>query len=202
MDDNASGALGSRSETQTMSDPEQFGAEEGTSAFSDFCYIADERDIARWESAFPVAYRLYWVMRDAMAEQDGKRNRRHHAAAVFAVHDSFPSKPERERLGLPATTEELATLLGVSSRLLRGHRQRYAGIFATTRHALRESFLGGYYGRVYEALGETAATTGRDGAADRRLFMQLTGDLVERHDMTSGNKPISFVVEERLDAPG
>lgn len=167
--------------------------EKETSESSEFAYMADETAVSKWQAAFPAAYRLYWILRAAMEEQDGRCNKRQHDAAVFAVHESFPGKPERARLGLPPTTEELADLLGISSRHLRNHRQRYAEIFETTRQTLRESFLSSYYGAVYEALGQTAATVGREGAADRRLFVQLTGDLVERADLTSDG--------ERIEAP-
>lgn len=153
-----------------------------------------ETAIAAWADAYPAAHRVYWVVRAELEEADGGNRAHHHRVAVLCIHDAFGSKPERGRLGLPATAQALAALLGVSDRVLRKYKTRYADIFEASRATLRETFIAHYYGRVFEALGETAATEGRDGAADRRLFMQLAGDLVERVDATTKGGKIEGAV--------
>ena len=155
---------------------------------------ADETAVSAWANDYPAAHRAYWTLRAALEETDGGNRAHHHRVAVLCVHDAFQSKPERMRLRLPATALELAALLGVTDRVLRKYRVKYRPVFETTRATVRESFIAGYYGRVFEALGETAATQGRDGAADRRLFMQLAGDLVERVDATSKGEKLESVV--------
>jgi hypothetical protein len=137
----------------------------------------DETAVTTWADSYPAAHRVYWQIRASLQERDGRSRAHHHRIAVLAIHDAFPSRPDRARLGLPATALELAALLGVTDRVLRKYKVDYAAIFNTTRATIRDTFLSVYYGRVFEALGETAATQGRDGAADRRLFVQLTGDL-------------------------
>lgn len=180
-----------------MSEPKPVYTEVQNSDCSDFAvapFAGDETAVAAWALAYPVAHRVYWTMRAALDEADGGNRPHHHRVAVLCIHDAFGSKPERTRLGLPATALELAALLGVTDRVLRKYRRKYSSVFETTRYTLRQAFIGGYYGRVFEALGETAATQGRDGAADRRLFMQLAGDLVERVDATSKGEKLEGVV--------
>lgn len=153
----------------------------------------EETAVAQWEAAYPAAFRIYWTIRAAMEEEDGSRKAAHHRAALLCIHDAFPSKPDRRRLGLPDTILELAALLGVSDRVMRNYRSKYAAVFATTYQTVRKSFLDVYYGRSLEAMGETAAMVGREGNADRRLLFDMRGDLVGRVDMTSGG--------ERIEAP-
>lgn len=157
----------------------------------------EETAVSAWELSYPVAHRVYWQIRGALQESDGRERPHHHRVATLAIHEAFPGKPDRARLGLPATARELASLLGVSERALRGYRANYRPVFDTTRNTVREAFISGYYGRVFEALGETAATIGRDGSADRRLFMQLAGDLIDRTDITTGGQAITYITENR-----
>lgn len=164
---------------------------------------ADETAVSAWEVNHPTAYRIYWTLRDAMREQDGKDGKPgkpkaiHHRAAILAIHDNFGSKGERDRLGLPATILELAAALGVSDRALRNTRETYSAIFATTQQTVSKAFIASYYGRVYEALGQTAVMVGREGTQDRKLFVQLAGDLVERTDVTTQGGAISYITENR-----
>jgi len=158
---------------------------------------ADETAVNAWEVSHPTAYRIYWTLRAAMQEQDGKSKPVHHRAAILAIHDNFGSKAERERLALPGTVNELAAALGCSDRALRNARETYAAVFSTTRETVRSAFISGYYGRVYEALGETAVMVGREGTQDRKLFVQLAGDLVERTDVTTQGGAISYITENR-----
>ena len=160
----------------------------------------DETAVTTWAESYPVAHRVYWTIRAALEEKDGQSRPHHHRIAVLAIHDAFPSKPERARLGLPATVKELAVLLGVTDRVLRKYKVNYAAVFNTTRQTVRESFIAGYYGRVFEALGETAATVGREGAADRRLFAQLAGDLVEQSRITLDVSNLSDEELNELDS--
>lgn len=164
---------------------------------------ADETAVSAWESTHPAAYRIYWTIRAAMESQDGRKLATHHRAALLAIHESFPSKTDRQRLGLPSTILELADMLGVSDRALRNAREKYQAIFATTQATISTSFIGTYYSRVYEAIGETAVIVGKEGHADRKLFVQLAGDLVERADVTSGGEklaaPITYITENRGD---
>lgn len=156
---------------------------------------ADESAISAWADDYPAAHRVYWTLRAALEETDGGNRAHHHRVAILAIHDAFGSKIERARLRLPATALELAALLGVTDRVLRKYRVRYQSVFETTRATVRESFIAGYYGRVMEQLGESAATIpGKDGSADRRLFIQLAGDLVERVDATSKGEKLESVV--------
>jgi len=156
---------------------------------------ADETAVSAWANDYPAAHRAYWTLRAALEETDGGNRAHHHRVAVLCVHDAFQSKPERMRLRLPATALELAALLGVTDRVLRKYRVKYRPVFETTRATVRESFIAGYYGRVMEQLGESAAMIpGKDGAADRRLFIQLAGDLVERVDATSKGEKLESVV--------
>jgi hypothetical protein len=155
-----------------------------------------ETAVSAWETSYPIAHRVYWHIRTALQESDGRARAHHHRVAVLAIHEPFPGKPDRARLGLPATAKELAGLLGVSDRALRNYRTTYRNTFETTRATVREAFIGGYYGRVFEALGETAATIGRDGAADRQLFMKLAGDLVDKSEVKLTMDPSSLSDEE------
>lgn len=164
---------------------------EKASALSAFS--GGEAGVAGWAERFPVAHRVYWQMRAALKERDGRSSVTHHRAAVLAIHEAFESKPERDRLGLPATQEDLADLLGVSARSLRRYREKYGDLFATTRNTVREQFIGHYYGRVFEALGESAATSDYQHSSDRRLFFQLSGDLTSRVDVTSQGERVEGV---------
>lgn len=170
---------------------------------SDF---SKEIGVGGWETTYPAAYRVYWTIRAAMEAQDGKKKATHHRAAILAIHESFPSKDERDRLGLPGTILELADMLGVSDRALRNARDKYRTIFNTTQATISSSFIGAYYSRVYEAIGETAVMVGRDGHADRKLFVQLAGDLTEKVDMTSGGEkieaPVIYIPDNERDDAG
>jgi len=175
--------------TQTM--PEIKSSES-----SDCSYNGTETAVSEWHERFPAASRVYWIVRSALAETDKKNKSHHHRVAVLAIHDSFPSKPERARLGLPATALELAGLLGVSDRVLRKYKGRYPAIFSATRQTLRDSFLGEYYGRVYEAMGETAVIVGKEGNSDRRLFLQVVGDLGPSGDEESPLHTVGMTLDE------
>lgn len=140
----------------------------------------DSNAVTAWAAAHPAAYRVYWLVRAALEDKDGKTRATHHRVAILLIHDAFGSKPERARLGLPATALELASMLGVTDRALRQYRYRYASIFGVARAMLKEAFITHYYGQVFEALGETALRLGPQGAADRRLFMQLANELTDR----------------------
>lgn len=144
----------------------------------------EESLAAQWEEANPMASRIYWTIRANLEERDGGVKKHHHRVAVVAIHDSFPAKSERARLGLPVRITELAGALGVTDRVLRGYREKYRDVFGATRGTILNSFVNTYYGRVLETLGESAVVPGRDGAADRRLFLQIAGELVERQDVT------------------
>lgn len=169
----------------------------------DTAVAANNDTVAAWEQAYPAAHRVYWIVRAALEERDGQRKTAvHHRAAILAIHDSFPGKADRARLGLPATQRQLAVLLGVATRTLRKYRKTYTAVFAATRGTLRDSVLGAYYGRVYEALAESAMIHGREGAADRRLFTQVAGDLTEKHDLTSAGEkmePAATATAELID---
>lgn len=151
-----------------------------------------ENNIELWEKTHPVAYQIYWALRDALEDQDGKKKGHHHRVALLAIHDSFSSKTERARLQLPATTLELAALLGVSARTMRTYRHSYPTLFATTQNTMQQAFIKHYYGRVYETMGESAITLeGRHSGSDRRLFVQLAGDLVDRSEISGpGGGPV------------
>jgi len=167
----------------------------------DTAAAADEATIAAWESSFPAAHRLYWIARAALQDGDPQKRVRtyHHRVALLTIHDAFPSKPERARLGLPATVKELAALLGVTDRSMRAYRTQYSDIFGATLKTMETVFLDQYYGRVMEALGETAATIGREGAHDRVTFLKMRKVLVDRTDVTSDNRPIQYIIENRGD---
>ena len=167
----------------------------------DTAVSADLAAVSQWQESHPVASEIYWVIRSALVEADGGKRSHHHRAAVYFIHNSFPSKPERARLGLPITALELAELLGVGDKTLRNYRDNYPEIFSATQQTMQQSFLRHYYGRVYEALGETAIIIGKEGTADRRLFAQIVGDL---GPSGSGDEPInvqliSYIKENRPD---
>ncbi len=156
----------------------------------------EESLAAGWEESFPMAGRLYWTIRAALEERDGGVKKHHHRVAVVAIHDSFASKSDRARLGLPVKMNDLAGSLGVSDRILRGYREKYRDVLAATRGTMLNTFVNTYYGRVLESLGESAAMPGRDGTADRRLFLQMAGELVEQQEVTMKGGAM-YILENR-----
>lgn len=158
-----------------------------------------ETAVSQWADTHPAAYRIYWSIRNELLEQDGKKRAHHHRVAMMCIHDAFPSKPERARLGLPSTVLELAALLGVSDRVMRRYRHKYPAVFSATTQTMRDTFLDVYYGRSLEAMGETAATVGREGNADRALLFKMRGDLTDNINLTVDVSNLSDEELEQLD---
>jgi hypothetical protein len=81
------------------------------------------------EKNHTVALRLYWDVRHRLRVIDGGNRPTHHNVAVLLIHDAFPGRKERGRIGIPATLAELAESLGLSQRGLTAYRERYRTLF-------------------------------------------------------------------------
>lgn len=142
--------------------------------------------------ASPLAH-IYWNLRN---------ERYTHSVALWAAWRAYPDSETRKKVGLPATQKALADRLGVSARTLRKYPHKYPEVLSSAQAALADSILGEYVGPALTALGETAATSGREGYADRRLLLEITGIYTpkSKQDITSGGEPvqpIQFIREDR-----
>lgn len=116
----------------------------------------------------------FWAVYDGLCH-DGYS----HNVALWAAWECIPDKHLRQRSGLPSTQKEFAeAILGVRPRTLRGYRTRYPELVRLAQRWMLNSILGKYRHSVYTALGQSASMVeGKHSASDRRLFVQLTGDL-------------------------
>lgn len=139
----------------------------------------------------PLA-QIYYDLRSEVDERTGKPYT--HAVALWAAWMGHRQKANDfkmlESVGLPSTADEFARIAGVSARTLRNYNERYGELVKSSQDKAVRALLGGYRLNVVQALAESAMMVESTRAADRRTFLQLTGDLVARHDVTSGDQPL------------
>jgi hypothetical protein len=96
---------------------------------------------------------------------------------------------------LPDKQKEFAELLGVSARTIRKYQEEHAEFAATGQQMTFTRILGRYRLGAVEALGQVV-TDKEHGqfAQSQRTYFTLTGDLVDKQDITTGGDKLEVVV--------
>lgn len=124
-----------------------------------------------------------------------------HRVSLWAAWESHKSAAVEgggdllKLVNLPRTQKDFADLIGVSSRTIRKYKTEHAALLETCRTTAFNRLLGRYRLPALHALGQSAATPDPKHASDRRIFFTMTGDLVDRQDITSGDEPIMITVD-------
>lgn len=98
------------------------------------------------------------------------------------VYIAWATLPEEKRI--PKTEKALASeVLHCTTRSIRGWKAKKHGLFPNIEEAIafkQSAFLMQYRQPAMKAMGETAATPGREGHADRKLLFEMLGDYTPR----------------------
>lgn len=94
-------------------------------------------------------------------------------------------------LGLPKTRKEFATLIGVSDRTIRKYARDNPELSRMAQNMSANRVLAEYRLPVLHALGKSASSADYKHAPDRRTFLTMTGDLVDRQDITTGGESVA-----------
>ncbi len=146
---------------------------------------------------------VYYAVRNELEERDPKKEKRkwHHNIALWAAWEAHKTAKDNSGLnllkmvGLPDKQKEFAELLGVSARTIRKYQDEYAEFARTGQEMTFTRLLGRYRMGAVEALGQVATDKEHSQfAQSQRTFFTLTGDLVDKQDITSGGDKLEVVV--------
>lgn len=152
---------------------------------------------------------VYYAVRNELKERDPVKKSRaaHHRIALWAAWEAHRTAKDGSGLdllgmvGLPSKQKEFAELLGVSARTIRKYQNEYAEFARTGQEMTFSRLLGRYRLGAVEALGQVVTDlTHSQFAQSQRTFFTLTGDLVDKQDITSGGdkiQPITTIREDR-----
>lgn len=112
-------------------------------------------------------------------------------------------KEVRDKAGLPETKTDLAIALGSKAKdpgnLFRNWSRRYDNLDAYIFTATREGPLNHYRPEVIKAMIDTAKTTGRAGHADRKMYLEMTGDYSNKQVIEFTDKEIDEMSKDELE---
>ncbi len=152
---------------------------------------------------------VYYNVRNELKERDpaGKSRAAHHRIALWAAWEAHKTAKDGRGVsllrlvGLPETQKAFAEFLGVSDRTVRNYRDEYGEFIGTAQTMTFNRLLADYRLDAARELGEVATDkTHPQFAQSQRTFFTLTGDLVDKQDITSGGKeiqPITVIREDR-----
>lgn len=150
----------------------------------------------------------YYGIRAELQERDGRSKPSHHRIALWAAWEAHKTDQTDDGtdllslVGLPKTQKEMASLIGVSDRRLRTYAKQYAEYASMAQDTAVHRLLMRYRLPALHALGRSAAGDTPQSPTDRRTFFTITGDLVQKQDVTSGGEkinPITYIAENRPD---
>jgi len=151
----------------------------------------------------------YYNIRAELRERDGRSNASHHRIALWAAWEAHKTAQTDDGtdllsiVGLPKTQKEMAKIIGVSDRRLRTYAKQYSEYAIMAQDTAVNRLLMRYRLPALHALGRSAAGDSPQAPTDRRTFFTITGDLVQKQDVTSGGEkinPITYITENRPDA--
>lgn len=141
----------------------------------------------------PLAEVYYNVLNELVERDGGRRKKEHHRIALWAAWESHRVSAVFDgsrfdlltAVGLPKTQRAFAELVGVNPRTLRGYYAKYGEFVTTAQEMGVGRVLAGYDVAVLHATGASASIVDSRHSSDRRLFAQLRGWLVEKHEVSS-----------------
>ena len=119
--------------------------------------------------------------------------------AAWAAHKTAVIEEESEHkdlltaVGLPRKQKDFAKVLGVSPRTLQKYAKKHPGLVRSAQDMGVKRLLGLYRLPALHALGQSASDPSHLHAADRRTYFTITGDLVQKQDITSDGEKLESV---------
>ncbi len=103
-------------------------------------------------------------------------------------------------VGLPTKQKEFAEFLGVSDRTIRNYQKKHREFIGTAQTMTFNRLLADYRLDAAQALGQVATDKAHPQfAQSQRTFFTLTGDLVDKQDITSGGEKVQQITVIRED---
>ena len=142
---------------------------------------------------------VYYNVRNELEERDPKKKKRkwHHNIAVWAAWAAHKTAKGSDGVsllrlvGLPETQKGLAEFLGVSDRTIRTYAADYGEFIGTAQTMTFNRLLADYRLDAVQALGQVATDKLHPQfAQSQRTFFTMTGDLVDKQDITTGGEKI------------
>ena len=130
----------------------------------------------------------------------------HHRIALWAAWEAHKTAKDSHGVsllrlvGLPETQKAFAEFLGVSDRTVRNYRDEYGEFVGTAQTMTFNRLLADYRLDAAQALGQVATDKAHPQfAQSQRTFFTLTGDLVDKQDITSGGEKVQQITVIRED---
>lgn len=145
---------------------------------------------------------VYYNVKNELKERNGGRNTAaHHRIALWAAWAAHRTAKDGNGVsllalvGLPGKQKEFAEFLGVSARTVRNYADEYSEFISTAQTMTFNRLLADYRLDAVRALGQVATDKEHSQfAQSQRTFFTLTGDLVDKQDITSGGEKLEVVV--------
>lgn len=145
----------------------------------------------------PLSAVYYNVKNELKQRNNGRAAASHHRIALWAAWEAHKTAKDSHGVsllrlvGLPETQKAFAEFLGVSDRTVRNYREEYGEFVGTAQTMTFNRLLADYRLDAAQALGQVATDKAHPQfAQSQRTFFTLTGDLVDKQDITSGGEKI------------
>ncbi len=154
----------------------------------------------------PLSTVYYNVKNELKERNNGRAAAAHHRIALWAAWEAHKTAKDSHGVsllrlvGLPETQKAFAEFLGVSDRTVRNYRDEYGEFVGTAQTMTFNRLLADYRLDAAQALGQVATDKAHPQfAQSQRTFFTLTGDLVDKQDITSGGEKVQQITVIRED---
>jgi hypothetical protein len=154
----------------------------------------------------PLSAVYYNVKNELKQRNNGRAAASHHRIALWAAWEAHKTAKDSHGVsllrlvGLPETQKAFAEFLGVSDRTVRNYRDEYGEFVGTAQTMTFNRLLADYRLDAAQALGQVATDKAHPQfAQSQRTFFTLTGDLVDKQDITSGGEKVQQITVIRED---
>jgi hypothetical protein len=148
----------------------------------------------------PLSAVYYNVKNELKQRNNGRAAASHHRIALWAAWEAHKTAKDSHGVsllrlvGLPETQKAFAEFLGVSDRTVRNYRDEYGEFVGTAQTMTFNRLLADYRLDAAQALGQVATDKAHPQfAQSQRTFFTLTGDLVDKQDITSGGEKVQQI---------